>query len=222
MFEYCFKANKDIIHAHSIILVLLVVVNKENTLSTHYFHQYPHDLHNKIIEYQSIEPNTDNNSTLLYRNIRGNAKTKQLSLPNLPSIEVMDNNISVSQVVPINEYETSNESIEITRTHTDTSDAITQNCTSNWQCEVGRQCIDSICILGCMNNTDCESNEVCEPNLGRCTEKPIEGLVLKNGYMYGKSALESNANDLCSQRLVQFLLIVFGKIAVSSFDYFLV
>ena len=157
-----------------------------------------------------------------YTNIRGHVKSKLLSPPNLPSIEVMDNSNSISQVLPINESGTTNESIELTRTHTDASDVMNQNCTSNWQCEWGRQCIDSICILGCMNNTDCESNEVCEPNLGRCIEKPIEGLVLKNGYMYGKSALKSNANDLCSQRLVQFLLIVFGKIAVSSFNYFCV
>ena len=222
MFKYLFTVNDNIFCAFNIILALLVVMNNENTISTHYFHQYPHDLHNKTIEYQLLEPNINDNVTFPPTNLSDHVKSKLLLPTNLPSIEVIGNNYSISQVVTIDESGTTNQSIELTRTRTDTSDVTTQNCTSTWQCEWGRQCIDSICILGCRNNTDCKSKELCEPYLGRCIEKPMEGIVFKNGYMYGKSALEGKATNLCSQQFIQFLLIILELYALVTLNDFCV
>ena len=192
MVKYSFQLKKNLIMNNFIIVVCTLVQKHKETLCSHYFHQYPHDLHNKIINWDPYEIPSENDSTLNDTV----SKTQNLSnlpiLPDLSSSHDLSKMDRVSKSTFANDFQSSKSS-RITRFPKKSSELISKNCTVSWQCGWGRQCVDSKCVWGCKNDLECKDGEVCELYKGKCMKNTFKELVWRNNYLYEKSGLENNA-----------------------------
>ena len=108
MIKFSFQLIKDLIMINFIIVFCSLVQKHKETLCSHYFHQYPHDLHNKIINWDPYEIYSENNLTLTDTA----SKTQNLStlpiLPDLTSSHDLNKMDRVSKTTFANDFQSSN------------------------------------------------------------------------------------------------------------------
>ena len=198
MLEYSIKIDNARFWIHVFTLVFVLIQNFDQLPSSHYFHQYPHGLHNKTVDVQIVDV-LKSNITVLPSTFSKYPDNSNMTPPSKISSVLTSNNTSTTVLGVVNLATASN----------------SENCNSTWQCRWGRQCKDSKCVWGCNNDLECEPEKVCELYIGRCVENPLKGLVWKNGYLEEKAALENKAEHFNSSQRILYLHTVLGIIASS-------